>query len=175
MLHDVNISFPRGVRKIEHTLSDSRAVPKPMDLYDSDPPESVTSILDFLGSPPTHDPVIILSMSGGPQALEEWRQTLRTAISVTKKWALLDALGSVLEAESWVDTWLYDKAECQPENDPGNSISTKGCNYEEIETSLSDNNTASTSYISRSFWQPMLIIWQHLCEEPCSSHIGSIT
>jgi hypothetical protein len=175
MLYDVNISFPRGVRKIEHTLSNLRAIPKPTDLYDSDPPESVTSILDFLGSPPTHDPVIILNMSGGPQAVEEWRQTLRTAIPVTNKWALLDALGSVLEAESWVDTRLDDKAKYQPENEPGNSTSTKDCNYKEIETSLSDNNTASMSYISLSFWQPMLIILQHLCKEPCSTNIGSIT
>jgi hypothetical protein len=36
MLYNVTISFPRSVRQIQHTLSDARPVPDPVDVYDID-------------------------------------------------------------------------------------------------------------------------------------------
>jgi hypothetical protein len=82
MLNDVNISFPRGIRTIEHRVNDPRAIPGAVDIYNQHAP----SVLNLSNPADTH-------------AVEEWRQRIFTALPVSNEWALLDALGAALKAE----------------------------------------------------------------------------
>jgi hypothetical protein len=84
MLYDVTISFPRGVRTIEHNISDSKVLPIPKDVLDENVPKN-------------WPPGLYLSTYAEPQALEEWRQRALALVPVFNEWAILDALGTVLD------------------------------------------------------------------------------
>jgi hypothetical protein len=74
MLYNVTISFPRGSRKIEHTLSDARAVPDPKDIYDHRLP-----YIDGGNNS------IYMALPAEPKALKEWNQKILTALPVSNE------------------------------------------------------------------------------------------
>jgi hypothetical protein len=86
VLYDVDLSFPRGLRKIEHSLSNERALLGKADILDQ-------------------EGLLILYLPPEPQALEDWKQKVATAIPIANEWVLLDALGRLL-----VDVF-YDKSD----------------------------------------------------------------
>jgi hypothetical protein len=95
MLYNVTISFPRGVRKIEHKLSDARAIPDPKDVYDHN--------LGYLGE---GNNSIYIALPAEPKALEEWNQKIRTVLPVSNEWVLLDALGTILAGNTFQNTMI---------------------------------------------------------------------
>jgi hypothetical protein len=84
VLYDVDISFPRGVQKIERSQSNV---------------EALVEKADVLGE----DNSLVLILPPEPQALQEWHQKVVTTLPVVNEWALLDALGELLVGE------FYDK------------------------------------------------------------------
>jgi hypothetical protein len=81
VLYAVEVTFPHGIRTMQHSLSDIRSLPKQKDIFD-----------DVTGMPG-----IGLVLPPEPQALEDWHRKILAAIPISNEWALLDALGSVLE------------------------------------------------------------------------------
>jgi hypothetical protein len=92
MLYDVNISFPRGIRTIEHKISDPKAVPNAVDIYGQYVP----------GRSPRG---IHLSTPADTHAVEEWRDKIFTALPVSNEWAILDALGAALDVAWYWENW----------------------------------------------------------------------
>jgi hypothetical protein len=126
MLYNVTISFPRGVRKIEHTLSDARAVPDPKDIYDHP--------LPYLAG---GNNSIYMALPAEPKALEEWNQKILTALPVLNEWVLLDALGSILPGHSRVANILPD-----PNGSEWEQGDEDGPNYTKCkQRELSENST----------------------------------
>jgi hypothetical protein len=125
VLYNVTISFPRGVRQIQHTLSDARPVPDPVDVYDIDSQS------------------IQLDLPAEPQALRTWNQKVLDALPVSNEWALLDALGSVLDAEWYADTVVPSPSECTQRDNSGDGTTIHECFDDSLPlgTSPSLNNT----------------------------------
>jgi hypothetical protein len=93
MLYNADISFPRGVRKIKHSLSDARALPNAAELYNG----SYCDVVPYGGC--EHDG-LFLKVPAEPQAYEDWHEKVREAFPIANEWALLDALGHLLEVKS---------------------------------------------------------------------------
>jgi hypothetical protein len=140
MLYDVKISFPRGIRMIEHKISDPKALPNAVDIYDEYVPDS-----DTWG--------INLTMSAEPLrelALAEWRQRIFAAFPISNEWAILDALGAVLDVVAYNRMWFATPPdECIQQDAFGNGTTIHVClggeDYEE--GALNDNGTASKSRV----------------------------
>jgi hypothetical protein len=115
MLYNVNISFTRGGRTIEHTVSDPKAVPNPVDLYDE--------------YEDGYHWGIDLCIPAEPQALTEWRQRIFAALPVSNEWAILDALGNVLDVAWYREVFLYkpDTHKCVQRNAFDNGTMTYIC------------------------------------------------
>jgi hypothetical protein len=126
MLYNITISFPRGVRKIEHTLSDARPMPDPVDIYDND------------GS--------MLSMkisTAEPEALKEWKHRVAAAMQISNEWALLDALGDVLTFDWYSGAGIY----CEQSEISENSTFTQDCLPIGYDGNRLPNNTGGKSSV----------------------------
>jgi len=77
-LYNVSITFPRGVQTVNYSLSEVKSALKQTDL---------------LGT----DLEILIELPPGTQVLESWYQRLATAIPMSNEWAILDALGTLIE------------------------------------------------------------------------------
>ena len=77
-LYNVSITFPRGIQTIDYTLSDVK---------------TISSQVDVLGARGS----LRIELPPEPRALEVWYQQLATAIPISNEWAILDALGTVVE------------------------------------------------------------------------------
>jgi hypothetical protein len=138
MLYNVTISFPRGVRQIQHTLSDARPVPDPVDVYDID------------------SQYIELDLPAEPQTLRTWNQKVLAAIPVSNEWALLDALGSVLDAEWYTDSMVPSLSDCTQRDNSGDGTTTHECFSISLGTYPSGNNTSGKSPV-------LLVLFDHNC------------
>jgi hypothetical protein len=99
VLYDVDISFSRGVRKIEHSQSNVEALLQKADVLDE-------------------NNTLALTLPPGPQALQEWHQKVVTALPVVNEWAVLDALGELLVGEFY-DQSRYSLGDgCPSERNP---------------------------------------------------------
>jgi hypothetical protein len=138
MLYNVTISFPRGVRKIEHTLSNARAVPDPKDIYDHRLP-----YFDDGGNNS-----IYLALPAEPKAQEEWNQKVLTALPVVNEWLLLDALGSLLAGEA---SRMLSATDCQQREVWENGTSVEDCAVAELVGRMGTRK--SLSYFSSYDWK----------------------
>jgi hypothetical protein len=94
VLYDVDISFPRGIRKIEHSQSNMEALLDKADVLD----ENGTMALAY---PPK------------PQTEEDWHQKVLTVLPVINEWALLDSLGEQLVGSSYDNLTYRISGSCQ--------------------------------------------------------------
>ncbi|KAH4276439.1 hypothetical protein HBI70_071390 [Parastagonospora nodorum] len=111
VLYAVEVTFPRGIQTIQHSLSDARSLPKQKDLYDG--------LQGSLG--------ISLVLPPESQALEEWRQKMLTALPISNEWALLDALGSSLEGSFYEDSPRPYPDECRKRQNSKNDTDISDC------------------------------------------------
>ena len=133
MLHEVYLSFPRGVRSTKHTTSDPGPILDPVDIYDG----------DVRGRT---DRVIHIDLAASPQALEAWRQRLIAALPVTNGRAILDALGSVLEVAWYAESSTPGVEECNQTHAFDNGTTIHECMNISNETEPSGNNTIGKSH-----------------------------
>jgi hypothetical protein len=120
VLYDVNVTFPRGVQKFEHSLSDARPLLTPMNIGKD------YGLLWFKLPPEPQD------QNHGIAAL----------LPIFNEWALLDALGHQLTGDFYETALLPDVAEklgygsvrkphkddyCQESNDLNNATRTLDC------------------------------------------------
>ena len=114
MLYDVDISFLRGTQKVVHSLSDARLLPGPADLFDEEDDGS---------------PRFQLTVPREAEALLEWHEKILTVVSSSCEWALLDALGTALDAkhyEGW-NSPASGSPPCIEPRDSENAIINGSC------------------------------------------------
>jgi hypothetical protein len=142
MLFNITISFPRGMRRIEHTLSDARPTSDPVDVYEGDGP-----VAERGGS---YARTLYLALPAEPKALEEWNQRIAAALPISNDWVLLDALGSVLGVEWYANSPIPEPDECKQRGHLKNGITIYDCFSTTYGTHASPNNTGLSplSYFS---------------------------
>jgi len=91
VLYDVNVTFPRGVQKLEYRLSD-----------EDDMREKWHDARDIWSSLPTSS-TLSLTIPAEPQEAENWNQKVLGALPAFNEWAILDALGGLLEGISTME------------------------------------------------------------------------
>jgi hypothetical protein len=111
VLYAVEVTFPRGIRTIKHSLSDIKPLPKHKDILDKD--NGVPSI--ELVFPPES------------RALEDWNHIIRAAIPISNEWALLDALGSVLTGKFYENSLRVSRNQCRKRNESNNDTEIQDC------------------------------------------------
>lgn len=86
VLYNVSITFPRGVQTVDCFFSDLKALPRKVDPFGAE---------------------LYLKLELPPeiQALHNWYQILSTSIPASNEWALLDALGALIEGKSFQGTY----------------------------------------------------------------------
>ena len=85
VLYNASITFPRGIQTVDYTTSDSKAHSR---------------IVNARGA----KPALSLVLPPDTQALHDWYQDLSSAIPASNEWALLDALGTLIEGKSFQGT-----------------------------------------------------------------------
>ncbi|CAN9172688.1 unnamed protein product [Alternaria alternata] len=114
VLYNVNVSFPRGVQKIEYGLSDENAMRKKWK-------EAADVNLWSNSSWATMG----LTLPAEQQAARDFNQKMLDALPAFNQWALLDALGSLLDGEYHeVST---NHGSCIQRTNPENGIVTEDC------------------------------------------------
>jgi hypothetical protein len=108
-LYAVEVAFPRGIRTIQHSLSDIKSMPKWKDIHDDGTP-GIELVL------PPESP-----------ALEDWLQRVHAAIPISNEWALLDALGSVLTGKFYEDSLPPYPDDCRKRNESNNDTEIRDC------------------------------------------------
>jgi hypothetical protein len=126
MLYDVNISFLHGVRTINHKTSDLKAVPSPAVIYDD-----VDELREWPG--------FYLKMPAEPLVLEQWRQRVIAALPVFNEWAILDALGLILNVAGYTESSLPKLPDCIQNNALHNGTTVHLCESESNEWPQSIN------------------------------------
>jgi hypothetical protein len=94
VLYIVDLSSPRGLRKVDLSFSDTQPLLKKDQVFDGNDEVS-------LALPPE------------PQALQDWQQKVVTALPAVNEWALLDALGELLVGEYYNENYYYIQDGCQ--------------------------------------------------------------
>jgi hypothetical protein len=110
VLYAVDVTFPRGIRTIQHSLSDIRSLPKYNDIFDND-----------------EIPGIGLAIPLESQALEDWHERILAAIPISNEWALLNALGSVLTGKFYEDSPRSSSDQCRKRNNSNNATEIQDC------------------------------------------------
>jgi hypothetical protein len=111
VLYAVEVTFPRGIRTIKHSLSDTKPLPKHKDILDK---ENGVPFIELVFPPES-------------RALEDWHKRIRAAIPISNEWALLDALGSLLEGKFYEASPRSSPYQCRKRNDKNNDTETKDC------------------------------------------------
>jgi hypothetical protein len=114
VLYAVEVTFPRGIRTIQHSLSDIKSLPKHYDILDK---HQVFSTY----------PGIELIFPSEPQELEDWHQKVLAAIPISNEWALLDALGSLLTAKFYEKSIRASPDKCKKRNNSNNDTEILDC------------------------------------------------
>jgi hypothetical protein len=97
MLYDVETSFSRGLRKIEHSCSDA------------EPFHNKSRILG-----PNCKSEVVLPAE--PQVLHDWNQKVMSALPIVNQWALLDAMGALLVGTHYDGSVYTPMEECDEES-----------------------------------------------------------
>jgi hypothetical protein len=140
MLYDVKVSFPRGIQTVQYTTSDMKMLSSTGN-YSGDKPFSIKPIIgevsvgDSKNSPL---PEAWLDLPADAQTLQDWNLRMRILLPLATEWALLDALGLLLEDK------IYSRSPASG-FDPGNPW----CN----ESSISTNGTA---FLICGDWYPIV-------------------
>jgi hypothetical protein len=116
VLYDVNISFPRGVQTVHHSRSNWELL-SPLADYGDFPRGGLPRGLE-LPLPPDE------------QALQDWNHRMQALFPLANEWALLDALGTMLEDTTY-QTGFYVGG-LEPDDDPNckiSSIATNGTTF----------------------------------------------
>ena len=80
VLYSVNVSFPRGIQTVTHSFSDPKTLPR-------------RQAIDVEGG----GSVVSLDLPPETQAYQNFYRELSTAIPVSNEWAILEALGGLIE------------------------------------------------------------------------------
>jgi hypothetical protein len=130
VLYDVNISYPRGIQTVQYTRSDMKMLSLMRDYYKIG--YRIDSDLGYTG--------FYLRLPADAQALQDWNHRMRILLPLATEWALLDALGEVLE-----DT-IYERCDyC------GNVTPNMWCE----ESSVSTNGTTCGIWSRNPGYLPM--------------------
>jgi len=107
VLYDVAITFPRGVQTVEYSFSGAKVLPRK---------------IEALGA----ESALKLELPPNSQAYKDWYHELSTMIPSSNEWAILDALGALIEgttfqatAPSQLVSWL--------DYPPPQSLLEQGC------------------------------------------------
>jgi hypothetical protein len=111
VLYAVKVTFPRGVRTIQHSLSDIKPLPKKQDILDEG--------TGFHG--------IGLVLPPESRALEDWHQRVLAAVPISNEWTLLDALGSVLTGKFYEGSPRPFPDYCRKRNESNNDTEIQDC------------------------------------------------
>jgi hypothetical protein len=111
VLYAVEVTFPRGIRTIKHSLSDTKPLPKHKDILDK---ENGVPFIELVFPPES-------------RALEDWHRRIRAAIPISNEWALLDALGSLLEGKFYEASPRSSPWQCRKGNESNNDTETQDC------------------------------------------------
>jgi hypothetical protein len=138
VLYDVNISFPRGVQTVRHSRSNWELLSSLAD-YGDFHGDGRTGELDLL--PPPEE-----------QALQDWNHRMQALLPLANEWALLDALGYMLEDTIYqMDIFggLSDNPNCEISSIATNGTTLWNCGgwAPYLHQTM---NTSCKSYMSRS-------------------------
>lgn len=114
VLYNVHVSFPRGVQKIEYGISDENALLKKWK-------EAADVNLWSNSSWAT----MSLTLPAQQQAARDFNQKMIDALPAFNQWALLDALGSLLDGE--YHEVSANHGSCIRRTNPENGIVTEDC------------------------------------------------
>jgi hypothetical protein len=152
MLFNVEISFPHGIQTVQYTTSDVELL-SPMGIHpvlqvDLNLPKGAVYSEQNLE---LSAPVALLSLPANTQTLQDWNHRMHDLLPLANEWALLDALGLLIEDEIYLRTMSVSL-------DPGNpwcnesSISTNGTTFFDCGDWVSGHlvvmNTSCTSHVS---------------------------
>jgi hypothetical protein len=93
VLYDVNISFPRGLQTVQHSMSNLELL-SPLTDYAANYDEG--GIMD-----------LVLPLPADTQALQDWNRRMQVLLPLANEWALLDALGRLLEDMTYETSDFY--------------------------------------------------------------------
>ncbi|KAF2877373.1 hypothetical protein BDV95DRAFT_144558 [Massariosphaeria phaeospora] len=105
VFYHVDVTFPRGVQTIQHYLSDEKDMPKKAGAYDD----------------------LNLTLPAQPQTARAWNQRVLAALPIYNEWALLDALGSLLVGEFYINSQGSDPDSCRQSQSFKNGTIVQDC------------------------------------------------
>jgi len=131
VLYDVTITFPRGVQTVDYSFGGARALPRKVEA---------------LGA----ESALRLELPPKSQAYKEWYDELSTIIPNSNEWAILDALGALIEGTSFQAT---DASQLPPWLDypPLQSLLEQGC-HSGSDCHLSEGTSSSRPVCVCSTW-----------------------
>jgi len=144
VLYDVNITFPRGVQKLEYHLSDEEDMREKW--FDADYDEFLPGRLT--------SSALSLTIPADPQAARDWNTKVLDALPVFDKWAILDALGSLLEGDSTLEWAGRYPPNCQL-TAQHNKTATKECgDWNTLSDGCPLNPPSSNTPLQGTVFQP---------------------
>ena len=82
VLYSVTVAFPRGIQTVDHSFSDAQKLSRKV-----------------IGC--GEEPRFRLDLPPETQAFKDWYQELSTVVPVSNEWAVLDALGALIEGTAF--------------------------------------------------------------------------
>jgi hypothetical protein len=162
MLYDVNVSFPRGKQTVQYTTSDMKMLSSIGDYsgdrinFDQPGIDTPLHIKQIVGEAYGKDisdftsPIAWLGLPADAQTLQDWNHRMRILLPLATEWALLDALGQLLEDKIYSRSRAFSL-------DPGNPW----CN----ESSISTNGT--TSFVCGNWIADYIEVMNISCKSTC--------
>jgi hypothetical protein len=139
VLYDVNISFPRGVQTVQHSRSNWKLL-SPLADYG-----------DFHGGGLSGE--LELPLPPDEQALQDWNHRIQALFPLANEWALLDALGQMLEDTTY-----------QTDNSWGLEPDDPNCEISSIATN-------GTTFWNCAGWSPNFYQTMNMsCKSTCLAH-----
>lgn len=153
MLYNVEISFPHGIQTVHYTTSDVETL-SPMGTYsvlqvDLNQPDGSSWGVENLE---LNDPDASMGLPANTRTVQDWNQRMRILLPLANEWALLHALGLLLEDEIYspsVSFGLdYHNPWCNESSISSNGTKVLACG-DWIPDYFVVMNTSCTSRVSR--------------------------
>lgn len=130
VLYNADVSFPRGVQKIEHRLSDEKEI---LNKWKEEDDNHTWGDQTWA--------TMSLILPAEQQAIQDYNQKVSDTLPAYNQWALLDALGSLLDGvyHEEFSVPLPDNPDCTPETNPENGTVIKNCEISGLAGMFADN------------------------------------
>jgi hypothetical protein len=122
VLYDVEVRFLRGVRTIRHSMSDMKTTLSPADARHTYDPWYATK--------PASSNYSLSTL----KEFHDWCKRSMVLFPLSNEWALLDALGTILQSKFYEDTVAaipgLSTPQCQQKSKPTNATTEYDCAWE---------------------------------------------